>query len=143
MILFLEISNNSLFVFYLISNLINLVLLVVAIHKNTHHRYRLESLRLEGIQSSPFTPPISLLVPARNEELCIVDNVSSLLRLDYPELEVIIVNDASSDGTLAKLRENFDLRQASILYIPEIETEPVVGIYRSPAHPRLLVLDKK
>jgi cellulose synthase/poly-beta-1,6-N-acetylglucosamine synthase-like glycosyltransferase len=140
---FLEISNHTFFVFYLVSNVINLGLLITATYKNTIHRYRLESIKLEGIRSSPFTPPISLLVPARNEELCIVDNVSSLLRLDYPELEVIIVNDASSDGTLAKLRENFDLRQASILYIPEIETEPVVGIYRSPAHPRLLVLDKK
>src|SRR5271169_3999502 len=130
MILFLEISNNSLFVFYLISNLINLVLLVVAIHKNTHHRYRLESLRLEGLRSSPFTPPISLLVPARNEEKCIVASVRSLLRLDYPQLEVIVVNDASTDRTMATLRENFGLHRAPILYISEIETAPVIGIYR-------------
>jgi cellulose synthase/poly-beta-1,6-N-acetylglucosamine synthase-like glycosyltransferase len=143
MILFLEISNNSLFVFYLISNLINLVLLVVAIHKNTHHRYRLESLRLEGIQSSPFTPPISLLVPARNEEKCIVDNVRSLLRLDYPQLEVIVVNDGSQDRTILELCENFGLHRSPILYVPEIATAPVIAIYRSLTHPRLLVLDKQ
>ena len=99
------------FVFYLISNLINLALLVVASYRNTLHRYRLESLRLEGIRTSPFTPPISLLVPARNEELCIVASVRSLLRPDYPQLEVIVVNDASLDGTERELRENFNLHQ--------------------------------
>jgi len=143
MLLFLTISNNTFFFFYLISNLINLGLLVVAIYKNTIHRYRLESIRMEGIRSSPFTPPISLLVPARNEEMCIVDNVKSLLRLDYPHLEVIVVNDASQDGTMRELRENFGLHRSPILYIAEIETAPVIGIYRSAAHRQLLVLDKQ
>ena len=140
---FLMISNESLFAFYLISNLINLTLLVVAIYKNTVHRYRLASLRLEGLRSSPFTPPISLLVPARNEELCIVASVGSLLQLDYPQLEVIVVNDASSDQTMAVLRENFALHRATMVYVAEIPTAPVTAMYRSLSHPQLLVLDKK
>ncbi len=143
MLRFLQISNETFFIFYLISNLINLALLIIAIYKNTIHRYRLEGIRLEGIQSSPFTPPISLLVPARNEEMCIVDNVMSLLRLDYPQLEVIVVNDASSDRTMEKLREHFQLHHAPILYIADVQTAPVVAIYRSLAHPGLLVLDKE
>jgi cellulose synthase/poly-beta-1,6-N-acetylglucosamine synthase-like glycosyltransferase len=143
MLRFLEISNDTFFVFYLVSNLINLALLIIAIYKNMIHRYRLEGIRLEGIQSSPFTPPISLLVPAHNEELCIVDNVRSLLRLDYPQLEVIVVNDASSDRTMEELRGSFELHRSPILYIAEIETAPVIGIYRSNMHPQLLVLDKK
>jgi cellulose synthase/poly-beta-1,6-N-acetylglucosamine synthase-like glycosyltransferase len=143
MLRFLEISNDMFFAFYLVSNLINLALLVIAIYKNTVHRHRLEGIRLEGIQSSPFTPPISLLVPARNEELCIVDNVRSLLRLDYPQLEVIVVNDDSSDRTMEELRDNFDLHRSPILYIPEIETAPVIAIYRSNGNRQLLVLDKK
>jgi cellulose synthase/poly-beta-1,6-N-acetylglucosamine synthase-like glycosyltransferase len=143
MLLFLKISNNSLFVFYLISNLINLALLVVAIYKNTLHRYRLESLRLEAIRTSPFTPPISLLVPARNEEMCIVANVRSLLRLDYPHLEVIVVNDASQDRTMMELLQNFGLQRSPVLYIAEIKTAPVTAIYRSRVHPRLVVLDKQ
>ena len=143
MVRFLQISNNSLFIFYLVSNLINLGLLIVAIYKNTLHQYRLEGLRVEGLRVSPFTPPISLLVPARNEELCIVASVGSLLRLDYPQLEVIIINDASRDKTMEKLRESFSLHRASILYVPEIDTAPVIEIYRSLAHPQLLVLDKE
>jgi cellulose synthase/poly-beta-1,6-N-acetylglucosamine synthase-like glycosyltransferase len=139
---FLQISNDSLFVYYLISNLINLLLLIVAIYKNTLHRYRLASIRMENL-ASPFSPPISLLVPAHNEELGIVANVSSLLRLDYPQLEVIVVNDGSRDATLEKLREHFHLHRAAIVYIAEIDTAPVTAIYRSAVHPRLLVLDKQ
>jgi|HubBroStandDraft_1064217.scaffolds.fasta_scaffold00010_41 cellulose synthase/poly-beta-1,6-N-acetylglucosamine synthase-like glycosyltransferase len=143
MLRFLEISNDSLFIYYLVANLINLAMLVVAIYKNSLHRHRLAGLRLEGLRTSPFTPPITLVVPARNEELCIVANVSSLLLLDYPELEVIVVNDQSSDQTMQTLRESFGLRRASILYVAEIKTAPVIAIYRSPEHPRLLVLDKQ
>src|ERR1700730_2271394 len=111
MVRFLAISNHTLFVFYLVSNLINLALLIIAIYKNTLHQYRLEGLRVEGLKLSPFKPPISLLVPARNEEKCIVASVGSLLRLDYPQLEVIIINDASSDQTLQRLRESFSLHR--------------------------------
>jgi len=143
MLRFLELSNDAFFVLYLISNLINLALLVIATYKNTIHQHRLEGIRLERIQSSPFTPPISLLVPARNEELCIVDTVRSLLRLDYPELEVIVVNDGSSDRTMGELQDNFELHRSPTLYIAEIETAPVIGIYRSNLHRQLQVLDKK
>jgi hypothetical protein len=63
----LDLANNTLFVYYLFSNVIYLVLLVTALTKNTLHRYRLASLRLERLKSSPFTPPITLVVPAHNE----------------------------------------------------------------------------
>ena len=142
MLRFLQLSNNTLFVYYLISNLIYLALLVVAIFKNTVHRHRLASLRLERLKLSPFTPPISLLVPAHNEELCIVDSVRSLLSLDYPELEVIVINDGSRDATLAALKKAFHLRRAQLLYISDVATAKVHGLYTSPIEHRLLVLDK-
>jgi cellulose synthase/poly-beta-1,6-N-acetylglucosamine synthase-like glycosyltransferase len=82
-------------------------------------------------------------VPARNEEKCIVDNVRSLLRLDYPQLEVIVVNDESQDRTIIELCENFGLHRSPILYGLEIATAPVIAIYRSMAHLRLIVLDKQ
>jgi cellulose synthase/poly-beta-1,6-N-acetylglucosamine synthase-like glycosyltransferase len=138
----LELSNNSLFFYYLLSNLIYLVLLITAIFKNTLHRHRLASLRLEQLKISPFTPPITLLVPAHNEEAFIVDSVRSLLTLDYPELEVIVVNDGSRDKTIEELKRAYQLRSARLLYIPDIPTAPVHGIYSSSTEPRLLVVDK-
>ena len=141
--LFLSISNDTFFVYYLLSNLIYLILLITAIFKNTIHRHRLASLKLELLKASPFTPPITLLVPAHNEESSIVESVRALLSLDYPALEVIVVNDGSSDSTLEKLELAFQLQTARVLYIPDIATAPLRGIYRSPTEPQLLVLDKE
>ena len=140
---FLELSNNILFLYYFFSNLIYLILLVTAITRNTVHQHRLSSLRLERLKSSPFTPPISLLVPAHNEEKSIVPSVASLLRLDYPGLEVIVVNDGSIDSTLAQLQSAYQLRLARLLYVPEIPSAAIRGIYSSPIEPRLLVVDKQ
>ena len=142
MLRFLAISNHTLFVYYLFSNLIYLVLLITAIFKNTLHRHRLASLRLERLKASPFTPPITLLVPAHNEEKFIIESVRSLLNLDYPALEVIVINDGSRDSTLEKLKSAYQLRETRLLYLPEISTAPLHGIYRSTMEPRLLVLDK-
>lgn len=142
MLRFLQISNGALFVYYLLSNLIYLLLLVTAIYKNTLHRHRLASLRLERLKTSPFTPPITLLVPAHNEEKFIVESVGSLLALDYSELEVIVINDGSRDQTLAELKRAYQLEPARLLYIQEISTAPLHAIYRSATEPRLLVLDK-
>lgn len=138
----LEFSNNTLFVYYLLSNLIYLVLLITAIFRNTWHRHRLASLRLERLKTSPFTPPITLIVPAHNEEMFIIDSVRALLALDYPSLELVVVNDGSRDHTLAELKRAFQLRPARLLYIPEIATAPVHELYATAIEPRLLVIDK-
>jgi cellulose synthase/poly-beta-1,6-N-acetylglucosamine synthase-like glycosyltransferase len=139
----LDLSNNILFVYYLTSNLIYLVLLITAISRNTWHRHRLASLRLERVKMSPFTPPITLVVPAHNEEAFIVDSIRSLLALDYPALEVVVVNDGSRDHTLSRLKSAFQLRTTRLLYIPEIPSAPVREIHRSDLDPRLLVIDKE
>ena len=51
--------------------------------------------------ASPLTPPVSLLLPAYNEEAGIVESVHSLLALRYPEHEVVVINDGSKDTTCA------------------------------------------
>ena len=138
----LALSNNILFIYYLLSNLIYLVLLATAITRNTVHQHRLGSLRLEHLKTSPFTPPISVLVPAHNEEKSIVASIASLLKLDYPSLEIIVVNDGSNDSTLAQLQSAYELRVSRLLYMPEIPTAAIRAIYRSCREDRLLVIDK-
>lgn len=143
MIRFLNISNSTLFLYYLASNLIYLVLLITALATSIAHHRRLSSIRLVRVKDSPFTKPITLLVPAHNEEKSIVESANSLLALDYPELEVVIVNDGSADGTLKALKRRFALRLANMLYLAEIPTAPVRGLYISSSEPRLLVVDKE
>jgi cellulose synthase/poly-beta-1,6-N-acetylglucosamine synthase-like glycosyltransferase len=87
-------------------------------------------------------PPVSVLVPARNEEHFIVESVSSLLTLDYPEFEVIVANDGSTDGTLEALRDHFQLLETDMVYVQEVASKPVRAVYMSQIEPRLLVVDK-
>lgn len=57
--------------------------------------------------------PISVIVPAYNEEVTIIDTIKSLLSLDYKLYEIIVVDDGSKDGTLEKLIDYFDLKKIS------------------------------
>jgi cellulose synthase/poly-beta-1,6-N-acetylglucosamine synthase-like glycosyltransferase len=142
MIRTLLIINNLLFLYYLVVNLIYLALLITAIYSSVGHQQRLASIRLERMKTSPFAPPISLLVPAHNEEKTIVESVRSFLLLEYPAFEVIVVNDGSEDGTLAALTGEFQLVRTDVLYIQQVPSKPVRGVYMSQNEPRLLVVDK-
>lgn len=139
----LDFMNDSLFLYYLASNLVYLVLLIVALLSSRWHHQHLASLRLERMKFSPLTPPITLIAPAHNEEASILPSVRSLLHIDYPELEVVVVNDGSKDRTLAKLIEEYQLEPARMLYISHIHSAPVRGVYRSACEPRLVVVDKE
>jgi cellulose synthase/poly-beta-1,6-N-acetylglucosamine synthase-like glycosyltransferase len=91
---------------------------------------------------SPLTPPVSVLAPAFNEEASVVENVRSLLMLDYPLFEVILVNDGSRDRTLGRLVDAFDLRQSARSYEHVLPSKPIRGIYESTTYPNLVVVDK-
>src|SRR5258706_16297805 len=54
-----------------------------------------------------YQPPISILIPAFNEERSINSTIHSLLQLDYPEIEVVIVSDGSTDATLSSVIREF------------------------------------
>ncbi len=94
------------------------------------------------IASSPMTPPVSILVPAHNEELTIIDTVRSLLNLDYPSHEVIVIDDGSTDQTLETLIRHFDLYPVDLIYRPVIPTGPIQGFYVNPRYPNLTVIQK-
>jgi cellulose synthase/poly-beta-1,6-N-acetylglucosamine synthase-like glycosyltransferase len=143
MIRFLEISNHALFWYYFASNLAYLTMLIIALKTSAAHQHLLESYRPKWLKDTPLTPPITMIAPAHNEEKSIRGAVRNLLDLDYPETEVIVVNDGSCDGTLQELQEEFRLRPVRILYIPQVKSAPVRGLYRSDVDSRLLVLDKE
>lgn len=143
MIRFLEISNQTFFWYYLASNLAYLVMLTIALKTSALHQRRLESHRLSWFRGAPMTPPITIIVPAHNEEASLRMNVRNLLALDYPELEIIVVNDGSQDRTLEELCDEFRLRRVRAVYVPVTESAPIRGLYRSEMQSNLLVLDKK
>jgi len=87
-------------------------------------------------------PPVSILVPAWNEQATIVASVRSLLQLHYPEFEVIVINDGSGDATLEVLIREFALQPFPEAYRVRLPSAPVRGIHRSARHPTLVVIDK-
>jgi cellulose synthase/poly-beta-1,6-N-acetylglucosamine synthase-like glycosyltransferase len=88
-------------------------------------------------------PPITLMAPAYNEALTIVESVRSLLSLQYPAFEVLVVNDGSKDETLQVLIEAFELRPIHRHYHLAAPCKPIRGIYAGARQPRLVVVDKE
>ena len=97
------------------------------------------------IAANPNAPTFSLIAPAYNEGMTIVDNVRSLLSLYYHNLEIIIVNDGSKDDSMQKLIAAYELEAISYYVEPTIETKEIRGIYKSknPAFKKLIVVDKE
>lgn len=87
--------------------------------------------------------PISLLIPAYNEEENVVQNIKSLLKMDYPNFEIIVVNDGSSDKTHEKIVEAFNLYQIESSQKVSIPTKEVRGVYYNVDYPNLLYIDKE
>ncbi len=104
-------------------------------------RQRDRYLRPQAL-TSHLSPKVSVLVPAYNEEVSIAQSVRGLLALAYPNLEVVVVNDGSSDTTLERLIDAFQLSPVHTIYQQVLDTQPVRELYRSGLDPRLVVADK-
>ena len=92
---------------------------------------------------SPFYPGVAMVVPAYNEAANIVESVRSMLALNYPDQEIVVVNDGSSDATLDRLEEAFGLRPVDAEVPYDVPSEPIREVYRSATHENLLVVDKE
>lgn len=100
-------------------------------------------LELHHIYKTRFFKPISLIVPAYNEGKTIASNLDSLLKLDYPEFEIIVVNDGSKDNTLELLKKNYRLIEVPIAVERKLDTQVVKAMYISTLYPQITVVDKE
>ncbi|MBO2944592.1 glycosyltransferase family 2 protein [Paenibacillus sp. F411] len=106
------------------------------------YKKKMKSSDYERYTESKNMVPISVLVPAYNEEMTIVDNIKSLLALNYFEYEIVIVNDGSQDATMARIIDEFGLVQVKQPYKKSLETQEILGIYRNPQYEKLVLVDK-
>jgi len=108
------------------------------------YRRRNRHFRYNDIKSFKILPTVSIVAPAFNEERSIIENIRSLLSLEYPKAEVIIVNDGSNDNTLSLIIEHYKMVKVDLAYSEKIPTSPIRGIYRSreEAYNKLTVVDK-
>lgn len=135
------------FVFYYASSMIFSYLILAAFSSINLMRYKSYNSDKddEVLMKSPLTPGVSIVAPAYNEEVTIIVNVKSLMTLEYPLFEVIIVNDGSKDKTLDKLIEEFEMVEVDFLYVPKLKTKPFKRVLKStnPKYSKLTVVDKE
>ena len=135
--------NYFIGIYYGIVNLIYTILLVISLSVVLRHIRRIKYSPIKDFIASPETPPISILIPAYNEERIILRTIRSALSVNYPFFEVIVINDGSTDETLPTLIHTFNLRRIDRAYRNILKTSPVRGFYYHPEMPNLLVVDKE
>lgn len=135
--------NAIVFTYFIVLNTSYLALSVIAFRAVRRYAVRLRSLDVKETIAHAGAPPITLIAPAFNEEATAVESVRSLLSLNYPEYEVVVVNDGSKDATVERLIEAFDLRPFPKMSTFDVDTAEILQTYRSRRHPHLWLVDKK
>lgn len=135
----------SIFVFvYFVSLQLLLVVLAVGSGAVLYRERLVERFgRVQDMLTSDFAPPVSIVVPAYNEAVGIVEAIQSMTMVSYPRIEIVVANDGSSDDTLERLIEAFDMIPVPFVMRTDLETASVRGIYKSTRPIRLTVVDKE
>lgn len=130
-------------IYFLLFNSIFLVLIVAGGVEVIRARRQVQPISLDEVFAYPLTPSISVVVPAFDEELSIIDSVHGMLNLRYPSHEVIVVDDGSTDQTFELMQSEFDLEPCELAADDAIHVmAEILGSYRSRIDSRLVVLRK-
>ncbi|MCH9613805.1 MAG: hypothetical protein SP1CHLAM54_08140 [Chlamydiia bacterium] len=140
---FVEYYNYVNLAYFFVINSFFLLLILLAFPAILERFNQLKIEDMNQLLKSQSLPPISIVVPLFNEEATIVESVHSLLRLEYPNFEIIIANDGSTDRTMKLLKREFKLVEVPKMTADHIETSKVKSFYRSEIAANLYVLDKE
>jgi cellulose synthase/poly-beta-1,6-N-acetylglucosamine synthase-like glycosyltransferase len=132
------------FGYFLLINTSYLMLILLAGAGTLRHTRRLpREARPET--GGRFAPGVSVIMPAYNESAGIVPAVQAMLSLRYPRHEVVVVDDGSTDDTLARLTEAFDLVEVDHLLPADVPMHAAVRTVAVPSdgRTRLVVVSKE
>jgi cellulose synthase/poly-beta-1,6-N-acetylglucosamine synthase-like glycosyltransferase len=118
-------------------------LFAISFYESGVHMRRLALGGDDIVLQSPLTPPISIILPAFNEEACIVDSVDALRLIEYSEFEIVVVDDGSTDGMLDRLTEAYDLVRSQTPLRVQLPSRPATAVYVSRRLPNLVVVCKE
>ena len=127
--------------YFVIINVIYLALNFIAMFSIMHYA-REHGAKFRMRNFAEYQPPVSILVPAHNEERTIVTTVNSMLQLAYPNFEIVVINDGSTDNTLQEVVKAFGLVEFPEAYRNRLPTEPVNRVFASHGS-RVRVVDKQ
>jgi len=128
--------------YFFLGNGIYTILMLLSLRATWVHMQQMAYQGLDALRRSLLTPPVTVIIPAWNEQDVIVNSVRSALEADYPDLQVMVVDDGSTDMTVERLVQGFALVEMDAAYHPTIPTAPVRTYYINPAIPNLLVVCK-
>ncbi len=138
------INFNYFIIYYvLVINFIYFIQLILAAFNLSDYVKKMRYSDYKKYITSDNMIPISILVPAYNEQETIVENIKSLISLNYPKFEVIVINDGSKDETLNRVIQEFDLKEVHQPVRYRINTNKIRGIYKNLDIPNLIVVDKE
>ena len=127
---------------YLIQWLISLFAAVYRLPRFAENQEYVERVFTDRVADAT---PVSVIIPAFNERACICDTVDSLLNNNYPNLEIIVVDDGSTDATANTLVRTYNLQPTALSSdTEELHTQPVERCYaQSIGGKRILLICKQ
>lgn len=138
------VNVNLICIYYIIGYAVFLLFtLPLAFIRARNHRNLFLSVHSDELVSSNLSIPVSIIAAALNEEAVIIPSVKSLLAQNYPNFEVILVDDGSTDGMLSKLIQTFDLLETNVPTLSNLKCAPIHAIYKSSIDDRLTVIHKE
>lgn len=138
----LQIVSYIILVYFFLLNFFYLLFIILSMFGLNRYRQINMFINYKEIFMMPLVKPISIIAPVYNEEKSAIESIKSLLSLEYPQYEVIVVNDGSTDKTLKKLIKAFNLKKTKWVFRKSIETKPIKAIYKSLTNSKLIVVDK-
>lgn len=87
-------------------------------------------------------PGVSLLLTAYNEEQLITASVKSLLQLNYPDFELIVIHDGGKDNTMGVMIDTFEMHPYPAAFQYDVPCERIKCVYKSDKYPNLVLVDK-
>jgi len=139
----LWVIQSAILIYFFLINTLYLVFTIIAFFDLLSFDRRSRRRGIGDVLAGTTVKPISILVPAFNERETIVSSIRSVLEVGYPDFEVIVINDGSTDDTLERMQEAFSLFRVTDTTRPQLQTNPVRRILRSLDHPNLTVVDKE
>jgi len=134
--------EGGVILYVMVINTIYLLLTVLAYFSLRKHHTPFSEVQRDALLASPLLPRISLIAPAYNEAATCKESVGNMLRLNYPNFEVVLVNDGSKDETLKVMIEEFRLFKSARVPTGSLVTKPIRRVYESTDPVRLVVIDK-
>lgn len=135
--------SSFLLIYFIFINLTYTTFILVTLKYMYESIFTFDKVGDKALFSDDSYTPLSIIVPAYNEELTIVSNIKSLLSLNYPEFEIIVVNDGSKDKTHEIVKQAFNLVEIELPLELKLNHNKINGLYVSSEYPNLIFVDKE